>query len=41
MLNEITCYYNSSIGTIKFICNEDSLEEMQFSDETGINPEKY
>jgi len=34
---KITYYYNSPIGTIKFICNENFLEDMQFSDEVGKN----
>ena len=33
-----TYYYNSPIGTIKFVCNKNSLEQMQFSDEIGENP---
>ena len=35
-----TYYYNSPIGTIKFVCSENSLQEMQFTDETGKNPQK-
>ncbi len=35
-----TYYYNSPIGTIKFVCSENSLQEMQFADETGVNSQK-
>ena len=30
-----TYYYNSPIGTIKLVCNENFLQEMEFTDETG------
>ena len=36
-----TYYYNSPIGTIKFVCSEDALQEMQFCDEVGKNPQSY
>ena len=36
-----TYYYNSPIGTIKFVCSESFLQEIQFTDEIGKNPQKY
>jgi len=36
-----TYYYNSPIGTIKFACSENYLQEMQFADEASKNPQKY
>jgi len=35
-----TYYYNSPIGTIKLVCNENFLQEMEFTDETGENSQK-
>lgn len=36
-----TFYYDSPIGTIKLVCSEATLQEMQFSDEKGKNLQKY
>jgi len=36
-----TYYYNSPIGTIKFVCSEDALQEMHFCEEVGKNPQSY
>ena len=38
---EITYYYKSPIGTIKLICSEEYLREMQFVEEKGENPKIY
>ena len=36
-----TYYYNSPIGTIKLVCSEKFLQEMQFVEEEGENPQIY
>ena len=36
-----TYYYSSPIGIIKLVCSEDFLQEMQFCDEVGKNPQCY
>lgn len=36
-----TYYYNSPIGAIKFICNEEFLLEMRFVDSICVNPQNY
>jgi len=36
-----TYYYNSPIGTIKIVCDEEFLLEMNFVDKAFDNPKKY